>query len=371
MKTGKYPAELLRGNPHENDSICISIIVPLHKQLPDRNQNKLMIKNAIKEAKSMLRAKYQNNLINGLINDLDQLPDREIFATGSDGVGIFVSKNISKVVHFPFEVTKKVIVDYSFEIRDLIFAESQSQEYFVLVLDNNKTRLFKASGADMEEIINGSFPLSYEEQFQFPDRQKPGVSSSFGKEESTIQEERQKGFYRHLDKLLAPYFKNNTLPIVLLGIADQQTLFRKVTQYEEGIVASLNGNFAYFNSSEIAKKVWPEMTLQMQHKDNEIIARLEKLRLANKIVIGVIPVWEAANSKGNQMLVVEKDYHQTAYLNESSGTLSLDTQQGEGWDKVADLVDDIIELVISNKGKITFVDNGKLEKFEKIALMYS
>ena len=371
METEISADDLLAPRRSGENKICVSIIVPLHKQLPQRNQNKLIVKNAVNEAKATLKADFQDKDINTLIKKLDEMQTLETFTGAADGVGLFVGENISKIIHFPFEVKRKVVVDFSFEVRDVIFANNWLPQYFVLALSNNKTRLFKARGLGVEEVINESFPLSYEEQFQYPDRQKPKVSGSYGSEESTIREERQKNFYRHLDKLLQPYFKNNTWPIILLGVADQQALFKSITHYKNNIAINLNGNFDHFSSSEIARKIWPEVIRLRQQKDNEAINKLEKLAATGKVISGIKQVWEEIND-GGKTLVVEKDYNQPGYLNQKSGALSLNVQNNDNndsWYKIKDLVDDVIETILNGQGKVIFVENGKLAKFQKIALM--
>lgn len=366
----RYTNDLLGISGGGVKSVCISIIVPLHKQLPQRNQNKLMVKNAINEAKDKLRAGFKEYDSKGLIEKLDQIQSMETFTNGSGGVGLFVSDGVSKMVHFPFEVKRKVIVDFSFEVRDLIFANHRRLDFFVLALSNNKTRLFKSLKTGIEEIVNEKFPLSYEEQFQYPDRQKPKVSGSYGSEESTIREERQKNFYRHLDKLLAPHFKNNSWPVMLLGVEDQQTLFKKVSQFKDKIAIDLKGNFDRFSSGEIAKKINPEVQTLLGQKDDEVVNKLEKLLAADKITAGIEKVWKETDN-GGKTLILEKDYSQSGYLNQKSGRLSLNAQTGEDWLKISDLVDDVIELISNGNGKIVFVGNGKLKKFQKIAMVNS
>ena len=169
METGRYANDLLTAQYRGENKICVSVIVPLHKQLPQRNQNKLMVKNAINEAKDKLKAGFKEYDTKGLIEKLDQIQSRETFTNGSEGVGLFVSDGVTKMVHFPFEVKRKVIVDFSFEVRDLIFANHRRLDFFALALSNNKTRLFKSLEIGIEEIVNEEFPLSYEEQFQYPE----------------------------------------------------------------------------------------------------------------------------------------------------------------------------------------------------------
>ena len=368
MKGATYAGDLLGVRDSGKKGVCISIITPLHKQLPQRNQNKLTIKNAINEAKARLKSDFKDHNVDGLIKKLDEIQFGETFTNSPDGIGLFINDEVSKIVHFPFEVKRKVIVDFTFEVRDVIFANNRLSDFFVLALSNNKTRLFRAQELGIEEIINDSFPLSYEEQFQYPARQKPKISGSYGSEESTIQEERQRNFYRHLDKLLAPYFKNNPFPIILLGVADQQTVFKTITGYKDNIAVSVKGNFDHLTDKEIAVKIRPEVGKLLQQKDEKVIDRLEKLAATGKVTSGIEKVWKETNN-GGKTLILEKDYNQPGYINQKTGALALNPQYGEVWLKISDLVDDVIELTLNGRGKVIFVGNGKLGGFQKIALI--
>lgn len=369
MKNERYVEELLGIKPGEDNHICISVIVPLYKQLPERNQNKLAIKNAVNEAKNILQAGFSDGNISGLIRKLDELQTPETFAGAAEGVGFFVGEEVGKTILFPFEVKKKVVVDNSFEVRDVIFTKNRMPRYYVLALSNNKTRFFISQQLGIEEVINESFPLSYEEQFQYPARQKPKVSGNYGSEESTIQEERQKGFYRHLDKLLAPYFKRESRPVILLGVSDQQAVFKKTSRYSNNIAAGLNGNFDHLSGPEVFRKIWPEVTRLLEKKDDEVISKLERLSSVGKTITGVEQIWKEAGNMTGKTLVVEKDFSQSAYVDRKIKTLSLKKGKGQDWQKIHDVVDDIIELTIGGHGEVIFVENGRLGRFQKIALM--
>ena len=369
MRKERYFDGLLDLLPGEGNRTCISIIVPLHKQLPERNKNKLAIKNAVNKATDILKNNFAHKDIDGLISKLDKLQASETFTAAAEGVGLYVNEDLSKAVYFPFKVKGKVIVDESFEVRDLIFVNNRMLSYYVLALSNNKTRFFKSRHLGIEEVENDTFPLTYEEQFQYPARQKPKISGSYGSEESTIQEERQRAFYRHLDKQLTPYFKDKPMPVILLGVADQQVIFKKNSRFHDKIAISINGNFDHLSSPEILKKIWPELTKLLEKKEDEVVDKLERLTAASKVIAGVKEVWDETSDMAGKTLVVEKDFRQAGYLDQKTGTLSLTHQKGEDWQKMQDLVDDIIELTIGRHGKVIFVENGKLKNFGKIALI--
>ena len=93
--------------------------------------------------------------------------------------------------------------------------------------------------------------------------------------------------------------------------------------------------------------------------------------MSNKrCVFGIANVWTAAQERKGGLLVVEKDYACKAKIGSDKYDLILDDLDiDEPYVTLKDAVDDIIELVVKSRGDIVFVNNGKLEEFNKIALI--
>jgi len=71
--------------------------------------------------------------------------------------------------------------------------------------------------------------------------------------------------------------------------------------------------------------------------------------------------------RGN-LLLVEEDFHYPARLDETGERLEA-AEDPAAPGVMEDAVDEIIEAVLSKKGQVVFVDNGRLEAHQSIALV--
>lgn len=90
---------------------------------------------------------------------------------------------------------------------------------------------------------------------------------------------------------------------------------------------------------------------------------------ANTFSAGITEVWRSAAEAKGRLLLVEKDYKQSARFGDDSYTILIDEEIENSRSKIADAVDDVIEMVLLNHGDVVFVENDKLIPFNRIALV--
>ncbi|WPP49827.1 baeRF3 domain-containing protein [Catalinimonas niigatensis] len=350
---------------NENALPFISIVIPLEKTLPARKQNEIRIKKIIRQAKTQLTEKYDKNELSDLLHAIDQLHERIDLNQHVEGVGLLVSSLSSELLYFPFPVEEKVLIDDTFEIRDLILDASQNIQYWVLTLSNKHTRLFRGKGKNLEEIQDEQFPLKYEEQFEYAGRQKPKMVGSvvYGTEESQLKKERQREYFRHVEKRLTPYLKKESLPLFLMGVAWYQPIFRQVTHHVDAIADFIKGNYDHLSSEALVNKVWPTIEAYEQKERERVLNEIEeKSGQKRGYILGLQAIWQAAHQGKGAMLIVEKDYVQSAFYDAVTETISM--EEREGLKKIEDGVDEIIKAVLSHQGKVVFLEQEQLEKYQ-------
>ena len=84
---------------------------------------------------------------------------------------------------------------------------------------------------------------------------------------------------------------------------------------------------------------------------------------------GVRDVWAMAKLGKALVIVVEKDYHSGGYVDPSNEVKLYLNPPIAKHQEIADAVEEIISTAIEKKGNIVVVENGKLEKFGRIAVL--
>lgn len=354
-------------------NICISIIVPTHRTSPDRRVDKPEVEDAIGKAKQLLQFKYAERDTKPLLQSLDdQLKDID-FIHNTEGIGIYISSSVKLLVHFPFPVKEKIIVDDNFEIRDLLYKINYDRPYYVLMLTEKKVKLFGGSWNNLFEIKGDHWPMRYRDEYAYS---KPARSSSFAghahvkifeKDKSELEAIRFKDFYRKVDAALNSYLRNDTA-LIVLAPEKECSLFEKVSKHKKNIIHKMHGSYGYDNLKSISDIVWPAMFEHLQNERRELINQFTEMIGRNRGVSGIQNVWEAAKEGKALKLLVEKDYHCPGFVTANDYNLHL--RPPTAIHKILpDAVDELIETVLQKNGEVHFMDNDLLRDYGHITLI--
>lgn len=353
---------------------CVSIIVPFTKFSAERKQNPIRMKKAIREAEKMLIEKYGVENTKDLIEKINKAPEEIDFLHPNDGVGIYVSHNVRKIINFASSVTEKIIVGTEFEIREVEYLSKTLFVYHLLILSKGYTRLFKGYGTILNEINDSNFPASYVDDHEYLRPRHMSYTGSSPKsisiDKSITTEKRLHFFLKHMDDLLHLYLSEKS-HLVIAGVDQNISYYKELSKYRKNIIFSITGNFDHYNQTELSKVILPEINKYIEEDNKKLVKEFEELIGKGKAVCGIPEVWKNANRGKGDILIVEKDYRQPAAVNEEQFEVLLDgdSRKIKSFKKLDDAVNDIIETVIKNNGNVVFVENESLVKYKRIALI--
>jgi hypothetical protein len=304
---------------------------------------------------------------------LESLAGNIDYTHNLDGIGFFVSPEVSEVVHFPFEVKEKVMVGERFELRDLMFMSSLLDDYFLLSITLNGVKLYKGNGSKLSEIINNDFPRDFMDNYEYA---KPSQASGNSnqlksgerKDKSIIIETRFQQFLKDVDKRLVPYLIEKS-PLIIAGVKQELGYFNKITRHEEHIAGEIEGNYANGDLADFGKKAF---SVFKAYRDLLIADDIDKLSdaIGKEIAVtGMHAVWRAAQEGKGLTLLVEKDLVKPGFVRQDDRFNLFLSPPVEKHEILSDAVETIIETVIAKGGKVVMVENGRLTDFDQIALM--
>ncbi len=350
---------------------CLSVIVPQYRLSRERMQNPELFRKAIRKAKSILKrnpsaqGQLMMEKLEGLIKAYK--PDYSM-----SGVGLFVSTDISEILYFPFDVNERIIHDTSFETRDLLYLKQLLSTYYVLVLGKKSVSLYSASGNELMEIRDGFFPAHYEEEYEYA---RPSLGTSFGKslkafekDKSIVNKARVESFYKEAGNQLTTYLNRNSMPLLISGTKKHIADFYSATHLKEKVAAEISGSFSDKNFFDLRTKAWNGYVKFNQAKAKVKIKELEEKDTPHKLAKGIQEVWQASHEGRGLHLMVEKDYFCKSYLRDGDPVLYLNPPKVK-YTLVPDAVDEIIETVLEKGGRIEFMEERALKRFDSIALL--
>ncbi len=339
-----------------NEYPSISIIFPTHRTAPEYQKNSIRLKRLLREAEDRLIAEFGKREAKSLVEKLKQLAADVDISRTQDGLALFVNPSISELVHIPFRVRERVIIDKTFATRDLIRGVNRATHYYILDLSMLRARLISCNRDKAQEMTENGFPFLSE----FPMLQLD--SSDFSKE----KEKQIKEFFNRVDKLFLSNYRVENTRLVLSGVTKNLSFYREVTGAREIIFATLEGNHEALSAHDLCKKAWKVVRELTRKERHNALNDLQRAVSTRKFASGIKEIWRLAIEGRIDMLVTEEDFHVSAGI-QPGNTLVLDTSDLPEESIIPDAVNEVAEIVIEKGGRVVFVDNGTLGNFYKIA----
>lgn len=343
---------------------AISILIPTHPQYPKFKVDREHMISLLNDAELQLRHQFSKQKADQMMERLHETVNGINYNQLSKGLAIYVSPHHEKVIHLPFEVTEKVIVDDSFEVRDLVYAAKLNRQYLVVIISQNKVMTTMGYG--------GAFiPVKYKDM---PDNVKDVVNShSFPGwdylDTKAYEEKNIQNYLHFIDEVIEKAIRNTDFPVIMMGDTKLLGYIRNNTSNAKRIIGYVEGNYERISTADLRKKVEPFLNNLSESEESKAMDLLGGAVSKNTFAGGLSEVWRAAAEGRARLLLVEKDYRQSAHLDEDGFTLIVEDQPANPYKRIADAVDDIIELVLKNNGDVMFVDNGKLAAYQRIAVV--
>ncbi|GAA3928974.1 hypothetical protein GO495_06465 [Chitinophaga oryziterrae] len=367
--------ELIRLVQKEKGNICISIIVPTHKLSPERRVDRLQVEKAVMEAKKYLSYNYGKEEIKPLQQSIDELFGQVDFNHNSEGIGLYVSANIKELVQFHFPVREKVIINRSFEIRDLLYQAYYSLPYYTLLLTEKEARLFGGRLNSLSEIKDNDFPKIYVDDYEYarPSRGSSSVGNAFvrefEREKSQLEEIRFQHFSEAVDDGLKHYLTNHNIPLIIAGAKKDLSYFKMVNHHNKNIISELPGNYSHITTTELGKMTFELLRSFMDQSKQQLITDFEEKIGQGRGITGVPEIWKAAKEGNALKLLVEKDFSRPGFLTEKN-EYNLHSQSPlKPHQVLADAINDLMEIVLEKNGQVILLENGTLQAHQRIGLI--
>ena len=149
---------------------AVSIIIPFEPKMSLKTELANSLKTAANKVEKELLENYPDELgmlvmqkLRAVIKDLN-------FNTHKKSIAIYVSPVFEKVLYLDIAVEEKIIVDESFEIRDLVYSKKQLHKYLVLLLSNKVSRIYLGNTETFVRLVSDTPESVYAYVNDVPER---------------------------------------------------------------------------------------------------------------------------------------------------------------------------------------------------------
>jgi hypothetical protein len=342
---------------------CISLIMPFDPKMGIKKEVNHKLKLAANQISRQVFEQYPEDKATSVMNKLTSLIDGLNYNTHKKSIAIFVSPIFEKVIYLDMPVEEKILIDESFEIRDLILNKKETQQYLLVVLSGKWTKVYLGHNGDMNRVT-----VHFSDNIESIKNDISEKVANFSDEQKRKEILLEK-FLRQTDNGLSQLLQMYQGPVFVMGTVKTIGHFKLLTRNTSRIVDYIPGNFEERTDHELQVVMKPYLQNWKQVRQKSIIKTLEDAMSKKKLVFGVELVWKAASQKLGRILVVEKGYRFEAEHSDSIANIRGIDKENPTPFYIKDAVDDIIEKVLLSGGSIEFVDDGMLKEYNHIALV--
>ncbi|MBL0358249.1 MAG: hypothetical protein IPP72_15885 [Chitinophagaceae bacterium] len=266
-------------------------------------------------------------------------------------------------MYLEIPVEEKVIVDESFEIRDLVYCKKELHKYLLLLISSNGSKMFLGNTDSFVKIVSSSPESVFANKNDVPER-VANFSDVSGRREVMMEK-----FLYHIDNTLGIILKAYPLPLFVLGTERIAGHFKSITRHSSSVIEYVHGNYEEASSAELKKVVEPYVADWKKLKQKTLLNQLEAAADNKKLAAGMKDVWREAVKKNGRLLVVEKNYMYAAQHGSSGDIIYEAALLGNKFSCIKDAVDDVIEKVLESGGDVEFTEENFLTDYQRIALI--
>ncbi len=341
----------------------VSIILPFEPKMNLKTELMYSLKRAMKKVEDELITQYPVEITALVMDKLNKLVNNLNFNTYKKSIALYISPVFEKVLYLDVAVEEKIIVDESFEIRDLVYSKKELHKYLVLLLSGKESRMYLGNTGDLVRIISDR-----PEHIDAYVNEAPERVANFS-DMSERREMMMKKFLYHIDHSLDIVLNAYHLPLFVMGTDRILGHFKQITRHEKAIVEIIHGNYEESTMAQLQEVLQPYVNDWKKIKQRDLLNQVEEAAGRKKLAVGIKAVWHDAAHKNGQLLVVEKNYMYPAQQGSASDVIEDLHEPYNRFSYIKDAVDDIIEAVLENGGDVEFVDEGLLQLYNKIVLI--
>jgi len=339
---------------------CVSIIMPFEPKMGQKSSIDNRLISALNKVKIELQENYPDEKAVPVFHKLYSLIKDLNYGTHRKSIAVFVSPVVEKIYYLDIPVKEKIVIDESFDIRDLVYSKKEIQKYLMLVLTNKRNSIFLGNPSQFTRIVSNT-----------PDTVKNNISKSAANfsDVSFRKEILLDKFLKHTDNGLGIVLQSYPFPLFVIGTNKIIGQFKKLTYNNGHILNYIHGNFEEATETEVRKAIAPYLADWNNVKQRDVLLQLDVASRAKKLVTGMENICTVVSQKKRCLLVVEKNY---IYPNKRKAKENIYWSDYSGNTNpfyIKDAIDEVIEKVFENGGNVEFADEGALKDYGHIALI--
>jgi hypothetical protein len=339
-------------------SPVISMLLPFEPHMVSKQVVVDRIKEMVRIVGNELKDKYGTCTTEAILSRFKKTVSGLNYNNLKKSVAIYISPVADRVIYLDIAVKETIRVKGNFDIRDIIWAKTDTRRFLLLKLDRHDTQIFLSEESSLSTLNKDVL-----RDMAKVERDLPEKVGNFS-DNSNIKEIRLHQFLRTADLVLQQLLKDYPLPVFVMGSSRLTGHFMQLTRNAKNIVRIIKGDYPATGNADLLRILKPYFAEWKAVKYDNIIHQIENAAGSHKLATGIRDVWNQVNRHNARLLIMEEDFSPPVIL----PAVSNAKRHPDGvTPKTA--VDQMIATVLESGGDVELVGSGMLKDHHHIALI--
>lgn len=252
---------------------CVSLFQPTHRSGPDIRQDPIRLSNLLSQIREELTAGGMRTVeARNLLAPAQALvEDGDFWRYQRGGLAMFIAPGLFHLYRVPHSLEESTVMADSFQVKPLLPLLTGDGRFFLLVLDQERSRFFDGTRSGMTEVVLPGVPMSlsealrYEErerQLQFHTRTAPAAGGErqamyhghgVGKDDSRSDLLR---FFQRVAKGVKRALHDETAPLITAGAEHLHAIYREANDYGHLLGEGIRIDESGLSDRELHDRAW-------------------------------------------------------------------------------------------------------------------
>ena len=334
---------------------CLSVYMPTHHLPTEAQHNRIWFKNQLKHIEHTLEAEHRPTPIQRqlLLEPLHRLvDDRSFWDAQRRGLVLFRSPTLYWLRRLPRPVPPVTVVARSWHVKPLIRQVQETSRFQVLCVSLHRVALYRGDRHTLDEVpLHQDVPTSMAAAIGEPSHVTKTRRTIYGQGETDPRDEQLKRYFRRLDQAILDHHCRERLPTILAAQRQYHGYFHDASHNPDLLDAAVAVDpFAReLDPAHLRDLAWQIIAPHHARRCAELRERFANA-LAHHQALGQLDTVarEAVKARVDTLLV-RHDCRVGGRLDPDTGRI---TAQPLDEPEIDDVVDDIAETVLRNKGRV-------------------
>ncbi|REC79667.1 hypothetical protein DRF60_04460 [Chryseobacterium elymi] len=351
--------ETLQKLANEKNKPCVTISLNTHRTHPENQQDEIVLKNLLKEAENRVIDEFGKRLASEVLEKIGEISEKINHHHNLESLHIFLSNDTEEIVKSTWKTRENTVeIDEKFAVRPLIKALGRSEEYLILLLSQNGTKLFEALNDSITKEIR-------EEGFPFP--KNPFYIANADLRSDGKQVDNQiKEYFNRVDKSVVEIHKKTGLNVIVITTEDNYSKLLEVADLPNIYIGHDNKDYSEAEEHHIVEQAYEIIKAQQKKVRASAIEEIKEAVPLGKVLTDLQEIYQAAIDGRAELFVVHQDFEQAVKMIDDRTFEYVEDSKEPG--VLDDIISTIAWEVFSKNGTVHFTTQEELFDLGSVVL---